>query len=360
MRASFERKWVAHDRVVWSLSFNSDSTLIASLAFNNSVCIWNIHNPLHNRSLNAHTQPISSVLFSPHVAHLLASASHDTTVRLWNAITGQLLHTLDKHCQPIWMLAFAPDSTILASASKDSHIHLWCPFSGKWIAQLQNHDLFVVCITFSSSGQYFASSSYDGSVNLYDVRNSHNPRLIHVLRASHAVTVVRFHISSKIILGASSNAYLHAWNVESGALLYSQDTNPSGRLRSLSICRSYNVLVSRSDSNEVTVRDVVDASVILRLPVLIGDLAVTEVSPDEHVIITGGSNKVARLWSLKDGALIQELSVHQSKIISLQFSTNGRFFALGFEDGTIALCNYDPMWKCFQRNRFIPRLVFRT
>ncbi len=66
----------------------------------------------------------TSLAFSP-VANnkrVIAAGSLDNILRLWDADSGQLLHTLEGHTSPVVSVVFSPDGGILASGSSVLHI----------------------------------------------------------------------------------------------------------------------------------------------------------------------------------------------------------------------------------------------
>ena len=129
--------------------------------------------PHHIATLEGHTLPVPSVVFSSVDVTLLASGSHDGTVKLWNVATQQNIATLEGHTSQINSVAFSADGTVLASA--DHSIKLWDVATRRNIATLGGHTRSVVSMVFSPVDvTLLASGSHDGTVKLWNVATGAN------------------------------------------------------------------------------------------------------------------------------------------------------------------------------------------
>ena len=128
---------------VTSVSFSPDGRTLASGDYwshsedlsGGDIYIWDVNTGTLLRtlrrhidgfafSISAHTDGVTSVVFSPD-GYALASGSRDDTIRLWDVNTGTLLRTLTGHTSGVTSVVFSPDGYTLASGSYDNTIRLW-------------------------------------------------------------------------------------------------------------------------------------------------------------------------------------------------------------------------------------------
>jgi WD40 repeat protein len=126
-------------------------------------------------TLKGHTDPVTSVCFSPD-GRRLASASY-RTVKVWDAQTGQELLSLQGHTGPVYSVCFSPDGRRLASAGgeegKSGEVKVWDARTGQETRTLKGHTGDVLRVCFSPDGRRLASASggpWGGEVKVWDAQ----------------------------------------------------------------------------------------------------------------------------------------------------------------------------------------------
>jgi WD40 repeat protein/photosystem II stability/assembly factor-like uncharacterized protein len=66
-----------------------------------------------------------------------------------------------------------------------------------------------------------------------------------------------------------------------------------------------------------------------------------DVSPDEGIYASGGSDATVRLWNAEDGSARGVLNGHASTITKVRFSPDGKFLASSSRDGTVRIWDVD-------------------
>lgn len=81
----------------------------------------------------------------------------------------RLKHSLEAHTEPVYSVAFSPDGKLVASGSFDKVLHIWSVADG---SLLRSHEadggIFEVC--WSKSGDKVAASTSNKSVMVLDLR----------------------------------------------------------------------------------------------------------------------------------------------------------------------------------------------
>src|SRR5262249_44367615 len=85
--------------------------------------LWEISSGKELRTLRGHSQPISSLAFSPD-GKRIATGSEDHTVKIWDTDSGEELITLT-HSGGVGDLAFSRDGHVLIGAGRDNVIRVW-------------------------------------------------------------------------------------------------------------------------------------------------------------------------------------------------------------------------------------------
>jgi hypothetical protein len=220
---------------------------------------------------------------SPDGRYFLTGHQNDKNVRLGDVLTGKEVRALEGHTEAVDGVAFSPDGLQAVSGSRDKTLRLWDVKSGKELRQFEDIADMVRCVAFSPKGDRVLSGhSGEGSkfwVRLWDVKTG--KEVSHFEGHSNDVTAVAFLPDAKTVLSSSMDGTIRLWDVKSGKEL-------------------------RKMEHE-------------------GAVNYAAVSADgRRAVSCGFDDKTVRLWDLATGKELQKFEGHDTRVLGVALSPDGR------------------------------------
>ena len=100
----------------------------------------------------------------------VASASHDMTWRLWDLTTTTELQLQEGHSREVHALGFNSDGSLLASGGMDSVARVWDIRTGRMAMFLDSHIQPVHTLDWGCDGYRVLTGSMDGYIKCWDLR----------------------------------------------------------------------------------------------------------------------------------------------------------------------------------------------
>jgi WD40 repeat protein len=288
---------LAHGAAVTAVAINSDATLAISGAADNSLKVWEIADGSEAQKLTGHTGPIVDLAVLPDGT---AVSAGDTSVRFWNLATGQQTRTFAAPAA-VTAMTLSPDGTQLVVGSANNSLASHNPANGQPLFQLPGHLAPVRSIAFSGDGKRIASRSTNGEYRCWD----------------------------------STGRLREARVVESGATTLVAGEVPSATLfHGVAFGFSPETLLL-SDPGKLA------GTLPLSLRYLIAPAAtpLTSVAflADGKGIVTGGADKIVRLWNPVDGTEVRQFPGHTDVVTSVAVTHDGTQIVAGAVDKTVRI-----------------------
>lgn len=330
------RRLQGHSGRISSLCFSNDGRLVVSACDDRTVRVWDIATGKERHRLS-HDTTINCIALSPDRRIIVAgtgkveagprNVKSDTTVRVWDLVGERELPKFTGHRAPVHCAAFSDDGKYVLSASgyvlreadtreiwgfrytpMDCVARLWELSNGKEIQRFDGHSDAITTVSLSPDGRHALTGSDDKTVRLWDIRAG---REVRRFRQSvgppevGAIKLARFSDSGRKVVAVSCA-------VET-------PHSHQRRIWTWDVANETNGQVDKGQSTSAT-----------------SGFAFS--SDGRRILVFDGYEKVSFLYLFESNSATE---IHRERVGDnvqcVAFSPDGRFAALGINDGSIRI-----------------------
>ena len=321
-----------HDWAVSSLSFSSNSQMLASVEELSKVKIWDLNN---GKQLDSFEDfGVTGSTFSPD-GEIATFGSNAGNIKFWHSFNGKMEvnTTLTGHSSTINDVSFRPnDSNMLVSTSSDKTVKLW-NLKGIKPPRFRPINGSLGDISISPNGQIIATVTADNYIKLWNLNGTPHNQLV---GKASPLSKITFSSDGKYLV-SSSQTLVQIWNIDSGEskIIIKQELN-KGKTNNFSKASFSNdgktIVVGREDGTVKLLR--LDGA---ELQTLQGGGKIVSYSPNGEIIASASSNNnTVKLWNA-DGKELLSLLGSSYPITSFIFSPDGKTLIAGNANGNIII-----------------------
>jgi cytochrome c len=289
-----------HGGPVRALAVSADGERAVSGSFDNSAIHWSLKANAAEQVLRFHEGAVNAVVFLKDGR--IATSGEDARIALWKPGESKPATVLEGHKAPIVALAASPDGTMLASASWDHTARIW-PLAGGEPRVLAGHQQGVNGVAFAPGGTSVVTAGYDATLRIWPSTGDGSPIVLSLPTPLNSVAVAAD--GEIIAAGGDGKVYfLSAVGERTGVV-------DAGGVPIISVALSGdgNTIAAAGIRGSVAI---IDRASRTLLRTLVGPgLPVWSAAflPDNHTLLTGGTDRLIRRWDVSTGQPIGSVAV---------------------------------------------------
>jgi len=283
-----------HGGPVRAIAISADGALAVSGSFDTSAIVWSLVRRSAEQVLQFHESAVNAVAMLPDGR--IVTGGEDGKIAIWLPGAVQPQHVLSGHTAPIVTLAVSPDGRRIASGSWDRTVRIW-PVDGGEPLVLEGHQQNVNGVAFMPSGEAIVSVSHDPQVRIWPLAGG-QATIVPVATPLNSVAV-------------ASDGEIVAGGADGRVLFFSPMGEMKGELAAAETSL-ISVAVS-ADGVQVAAAGIRGAVAIIDrrsrklARTLVGPglpVWAAVFLPDNRTLVTGGADRMVRLWDTATGAPI--------------------------------------------------------
>ncbi len=333
---------IRHTYGISSVAYSPDGKTIAIRdGRNKSIELWNSRTGKHLKTLVGHEKlstpyaghpdaSITSFTYSPD-GKTIVSGGGDKTVRLWDVHTGGNIKTFTGHTDAVLAVTYSPDGNTIVSVGRDKTVRLWDAHTGDNIKTLSGHKDIVATVAYSPDGNTIVSGGWDGMLHRWNARTGQPLETYEVYKGDlyfarghgGAITYTTYSPDGKTIATAGSDGKMQWWDAQTGENIKTFTEYVSGsRTITYSPDKKKIAVTAGGKVNLWSI----SGKHLKTLTGHKGYVAGITFFPDGNTLVTGSSDKTARLWNVHTGENIEILTGHTRIVYNAVFSPDGDSF----------------------------------
>ncbi|XP_039271314.2 cilia- and flagella-associated protein 52-like [Styela clava] len=283
----------------------------------------------------SHYNTVNDVAFAEGCSELFATCSKND-IRIWHTPTSRELLRITVPNMECSAVEFMKNGTSILSAWDDGKIRCFTPETGKQKFVINNaHNLGVTAIATTSDCEKIVSGGGEGQVRVWNVAGTFMGAM---KEHKSSIAAIKIQKNNAVCVTASSDGTCIIWDL----VRYTRKQMVMANTLFKCVCyhpKEFQIITAGSD-RKMAYWETYDGSQIREVDgSLSGDINGMDVSPDGKTVVTGGNDKLVKVWGYDD-AEVRFVGVGHSEITKLKICPNERYIVTANYDGSILVWRY--------------------
>jgi WD40 repeat protein len=290
-----------------------------------------------------HKNDVNDIVFPANKNELFATAGVGD-VRIWQTTTGKELRRIEIKVPNITChaLAFSPDGNSLVTAWSDGRLRAYLPVSGKLIYEVPHaHHLEATALAITNCNTTIISGGCEGAIRIWriDLSNPAKPVVsLEETMKEHKckVTTITLSKNNRECATSSEDGTCIMWDL--ATYKRSQMVMANTLFQCLVYNYEENQIVTSGTDRKIAYWETLDGSPIRELEgSMSGAINGMDITQDGHKFITGGDDKLVKVWDYDSGNVTHVGRGHSDRILKLKLSPDNKHLVSVSCDGAIAI-----------------------
>lgn len=288
-----------------------------------------------------HHERINQVAFPPGYSEVFATCSI-TDIRVWNATTRQELLRIQVPNMECYCIDFMPDGRSIISGWADGKVRAFLPQSGKLLYVINDaHKNGVTALAVSSDCGYIVSGGMEGEVRIWRIGRQTQIMDANMKEHRGRVWAIKIRQDDSQAVSASSDGSCIVWDLKTKTR--SLCLFESTLFKSIAYHPDESQLLTTGSDRKVAYWDTFDGQAIRVLEGSEeGELTTISMSKSGSNYVTGGGERLVKLWDYEAGVCSHIGVGHSGTITSCAISPDQTFIVSVGTEGAILIWTVPP------------------
>ena len=290
--------------------------LLFTCSEDRTIGIWDLKTTQRIQLISETLSAITAIAVSKDKQSVV-SASKDKTLGIWDTKTGSKLLTIltGSNC---WINSVDIHGEIIVAGLWNSTVVVFNSKVGNKIMTLRGHIESVNCVKISESGSFVASGGKDASIQIWELSNGTHTRALKGHKAS--VNSVRISKTENFLVSGSSDNTVGVWELYEGTQIYSLEGHVSNVL-SVVIFDNCELIASAS-KDSIRVWNLKSGELVKELSGISGSITCIAATEDMKYLVSSDAEGSCKLTDLRSFSTIKTLNLHSECINEVEVTSS--------------------------------------